>query len=98
MAEKTIILDDVEKVEEFVNKSSDILQRLLNLRRKSIINPEILPSKRELIYELKKTKDLVDHGVEDGISNTLLFYEQVRIIIEVFKMFDDIIPEVSKIQ
>lgn len=91
------ILVWLEKQKEFVEETSVILDKLLNWQLKRIAMHQNPP--REMIEkELLKFFDLVNKGVEDGIADGIFFYERGRTLIEAFKFFEDVVPELKTLK
>lgn len=95
---------EVEKVmqyfkatERFVDETSLIIDKLCEWRLATTISSE-QPSREEVLAELEKFKNLSLQAKKDGIVEDFFAQTQARTVIQVFKMFSDIVPELSKLQ
>lgn len=91
------ILERIEKQKEFVEKTGDILDKLLTWQLERIATHQ-KPSKEIIEREWFKFINLVEKGKEDGIADGYLFYEQGRTLIEAFKFFEDVVPEFKQLK
>lgn len=91
------ILEQVEKQKEFVEKTSVILDKLLNWQLKRMSTHQN-PSKEIIEREWLGFFELVEKGKKDGIADGYLFYEQGRTLIEAFKFFEDVVPEFKQLK
>lgn len=56
------------------------------------------PSKKVIEREWFNFFELVEKGKKYGIADGHFFYEQGRTLIEAFKFFDDIVPELKQLK
>lgn len=90
-------LTRLEKEREFVEKTNKILKKLLDWQLKRVADG-ISPKKEEITAELENFNRLVQQGKKDGISDGYFFYNQGRILVETFKEFRDIVPELNSLK
>ena len=91
------ILERIEKQKEFVEKTSIILDKLLNWQLEWVVTHQ-KPSKAVIEREWFNFFELAEKGKKDGIADGYFFYEQVRTLIEAFKFFEDVVPEFKQLK
>ena len=91
------ILERIEKQKEFVEKTSIILDKLLDWQLEWVATHR-KPSKEAIEREWFEFFKLLEKGKKDGISDGYFFYEQGRTLIEAFKFFEDVVPEFKKLK
>lgn len=91
------LLTRLEKEREFVEKTKEILDKLLDWQLERVANG-ISPKKEDVTAELDEFNRLVQQGKKDGISDGYFFYNQGRLLIETFKEFRDIVPELNSLK
>ncbi len=91
------ILKRIEKQQEFVEKTTVILDKLLNWQLEWIATHQ-KPSKEIIEREWFNFFELVEKGKKDGIAGGYFFYEQGRTLIEAFKFFEDVVPEFKQLK
>ncbi len=91
------ILERFEKQKEFVEKTSAILDKLLNWQLEWIVTHQ-KPSREVIEREWFNFFELVEKGKKCGIADGYFFYEQGRTLIEAFKFFEDVVPELKKLK
>ena len=91
------ILERIEKQNEFIKKTSIILNKLLDWQLEWVATHQ-QPSRELIEREWLKFFELVKKGREDGISDGYFFYEQGRTLIEAFKFFEDVVPEFKRLK
>ena len=91
------ILERIEKQKEFVEKTSVILDKLLNWQLEWVVTHQ-KPSKEVIEREWFNFFELAEKGKKDGIADGYFFYEQVRTLIEAFKFFEDVVPEFKQLK
>lgn len=91
------ILERIEKQKEFVEKTSVILDKLLNWQLEWVVTHQ-KPSKAVIEREWFNFFELAEKGKKDGIADGYFFYEQVRTLIEAFKFFEDVVPEFKQLK
>ena len=91
------IFERLKKETEFVEKTSVIRDKLCNWKLEYVTTHQ-KPSREIILSEWFKFIELSEKGKKDGIADGYFFYEQGRILIEAFKLFEDVVPEFKQIK
>ena len=91
------MIRNLKAMERFVDGTSVIIDKLCDWKLDSIILQK-MPTREEVLAELKKFKVLSLQAKKDGIIDEPFIQGQGRNVVETFKMLSDIVPELSKLQ
>ena len=82
----------LEKVIQFIEETDDILVTLMRYAKSQKATRE------QIAHEWSKFGRLLEDGRKNNITNIDLFYKQGRALVEAFKLFDDIVPELRDLK
>ena len=91
------IIRRIKKQNEFVEETSVIVDKLLDWKLECLVTNK-KPSREAIEHEYFKFFKLAQKGKEDGIADGYLFYKQGRVVIEAFKLFEDVVPEFERLK
>lgn len=80
------------KTIKFIEDTNEILITILQYAQSKN------PSKDQIANEFTKFIKLAERSKKDGIHNMDLVYSQGRVVIETFKLFVDVCPELKSLQ